>query len=468
MQNMMNTSQSFQNDSVLIGDKNTLQSINKSVDNGSKNTHGITGIMNLGNTCYMNSALQALSHNYLLINYLFMNKKQIIRTLLTNARKIFKDCDNFKTESTISPIPLELRKKIQSENYHLSMLTVEDVNILLNNTITAQIIRLFECMWKNNCVVVPTSFRKVFGEVRDKFFFGYEQHDAEEAYSCIIQKMQEELAEKRTIRFKTTRHSVGEYIKYMNDVKEKVSCLPNGKEKDIVMNKFKQIKKQMPRESLTAESFREMKKYYEQGYSYITEIFSGYVHSSICCPNTSCGFTNDRFDAFTHLSLSIPVKNMYEQLNVYDCLREYFSQETLDADNLWNCEGCHEKVQAIKKTKLWTTPYVLVIQFKRFGMTRIAKDNRFINYPMDELDVSSVICSQQFEDSVQTKYKLQCVINHHGGLNNGHYFTYSKIENTGEWYEFNDTYTGKVADNHIVNQNAYILFYIRSDLFRSQ
>ncbi|BCS83266.1 putative ubiquitin carboxyl-terminal hydrolase [Cotonvirus japonicus] len=435
------------------------------------NIYGLSGIVNMRNTCYMNSAIQALSHNYLLTQYLFTNKDEIIKTLLNNARKILKDNDNFKLELQNTIIPLQLKQKIHSENYSSDLLTAEEINIVLNNTITAQIIRLFEHMWRDNCIVMPTSFRKIFGEVRDKFFYGYEQHDAEEAYSCIIQKMQEELAEVKNIKFKTTRSSVKEFLNFVNITREKINNSSDIKEKENLFEMYKNMKKQMPKEALTVASFREMKKYYDNGHSFITEIFSGYSHSSICCPDKNCGFTNDRFDPFTHLSLSIPTDISHNQIDIIDCLKEYFSEETLDKDNLWTCEGCHNKVNAVKKTKLWTSPPILVVQLKRFGILKMSKDMRLVNFPLDNLDIKSVVSSYQFEDNLCTKYKLQCVINHSGGLNHGHYYTYNKFESHNKWFEFNDQIVTEIDNmfverGDIVTKHAYILFYIRKDFIK--
>ena len=41
--------------------------------------YGLSGIVNTMNTCYMNSAIQAFSHNYLLTNFLFNKKEEILR-----------------------------------------------------------------------------------------------------------------------------------------------------------------------------------------------------------------------------------------------------------------------------------------------------------------------------------------------------------------------------------------------------
>jgi ubiquitin C-terminal hydrolase len=224
----------------------------------------------------------------------------------------------------------------------------------------------------------------------------------------------------------------------------------------------------MPTESLIVEAFREMKKYYGTSYSRITEIYSGFLHSSTKCLNVDCGYSSNKFDPFLHLSLPMPPRTTPNKiLSIQNCIDEYCKEEILDDQNLWLCEGCNKKVRCMKKLQLWTPPPVLVIQFKRFGDTRISKDNRLVEYPMEHFDVSSMISPVQLEPNNCNKYRLQCVINHTGGLNGGHYFTHCLDEDSGKWFEFNDQQVFEISSKSIVTNSAYLLYYIREDMINN-
>ena len=451
-------------ETVFINSKNIPENLMENkIEKPKKNgIYGLTGIVNTTNTCYMNSAIQAFSHNYPLTSYLFNEKEKILDILKKNARKIFKDVEAFKLDSN-SIIPMELREKIQNPNYNPSMLTIEECDIVFNNTITAQLIKLLENMWAKNCVVVPTSFRRVFSDARDKFFYGYEQHDAEEAYSCVLQKMQEELAEEKNVKIKTTQQSVQEFLQFKNEISNKIKNASSTENKKILLDMYKQMKKKMPVESLMVEAFREMSKYYSTSYSRITEIFSGFLHSSISCPNTECDYSSNKFDPFLHLSLPIPARSVSGAIiTIEDCMKEYCKEEILDDQNLWFCEGCNKKVKGIKKLQLWTAPPVLVIQLKRFSRT--LKDNRLVKYPMEKFDISSIISPVQSDFPKCNIYRLQCVINHTGGLHGGHYYTYCLDEDSGKWFEFNDMNVFEISSDRIMTSTAYLLYYIREDM----
>ena len=269
---------------------------NNTEKNNPKTIYGLTGLLNTMNTCYMNSAIQAFSHLYLLRDYFFKCKPDILNILKKNARTIFKDVDSFKLDCIRSSIPIELRQKIQNPEYTPTSLTPEEETIILNHTMTYHLITLLENMWKKNCVVLPTSFKRIFCEARDKFFYGFEQHDSEEAYSCILQKMQEELGEKKNVKFKTTKASVQDFLHFKNDITNKINSTNNIQIKENLLNSYKQKKREMPNESLIIEAFREMQMYYGNSYSRITEIFTGFLYSRTQCPD--CGFFSNKFDPF--------------------------------------------------------------------------------------------------------------------------------------------------------------------------
>jgi ubiquitin C-terminal hydrolase len=56
---------------------------------------------------------------------------------------------------------------------------------------------------------------------------------------------------------------------------------------------------------------------------------------------------------------------------------------------------------------------------------------------------------------------LYGIIEHNGNLDMGHYI--AKCKNNREWVEFNDSNVDVNSDN-IVNNNAYVLFYIKKGL----
>ena len=115
---------------------------NKSQNEKYKNM-GLTGLANLGNTCFLNSCVQCLSHTYEFSE--FLNKKSY-----TN----------------------NIRKEI-------------DTLILIEWD------KLRKLMWSENCVIRPSGFVKKVQEVakvKDRVVFtGYAQNDLEEFLTFLIE-----------------------------------------------------------------------------------------------------------------------------------------------------------------------------------------------------------------------------------------------------------------------------------------
>lgn len=549
------------NTTMTLVDKNSLEDLMDRLDNNlnsvtdskiltqtnnpivviESQSYGLSGLLNMGNTCYMNSAIQAISHIYFLRHYLLTNEDNIKQCLLKNAHKILKNNKMFKikilknnltSDSTLpsNMIDIQLKylqrlnyiekmnktlfeevindnikQKIHNEEYKPEDLTEEESNKILNCTMTMQMIKLLKGMWKKNGPYKPTSFRYIFSKVRDQFFNGNDQHDAEEAYTSIIQQMQEELSvSDYPIHFKN-HQSLNDFITFKNKIADQLKRTSNKIDRDAIYEQYKMMKENMPEQYLLFEARREMKKYFNN-YSKVSEIFTGFIHSSMNCP--LCNFASNKFDAFTHLSLPIPnnkiilvdndksedfsnlqrllnqpnLRRNYthnyahvrtesnlmsiQEKNIYNCMDEFCKTETLDEDNLWECDKCKQKVKGVKKLNIWTNPDVLVLQIKRFCPSRTSKDSRLVQYPIVDLDIDQIMSpvNKKYDTEINnnfTKYDLQAVVCHIGGMSGGHYFTYAKDEDNDNWFKFDDENVEPINKKMVVTKDAYLLVYIK-------
>ncbi|OWZ18753.1 Ubiquitin-specific protease [Phytophthora megakarya] len=110
---------------------------------------GLVGLDNLGNTCYMSSALQCLSHTRLLVEY-------------------------FKNEAYLKDINLRNRDGT-------------------NGKLTAAFGELLRVLWTSDRKrFAPNEFKKVLAKCSPQFA-GSDQHDAQELLACLLSSLSEDL-----------------------------------------------------------------------------------------------------------------------------------------------------------------------------------------------------------------------------------------------------------------------------------
>jgi hypothetical protein len=152
-------------------------------------------------------------------------------------------------------------------------------------------------------------------------------------------------------------------------------------------------------------------------------------------------------------------------INIYDCLNLFSSEEILEGDNEWYCNICKQHRDVNKKMEIYKSPHYLIIQLKRFKQDEMEsrsifnifnsyKNNTLVDFPTKNLDLSDYISSNT---NYNTKYDLIGVINHYGGASFGHYTAYCL--NNGNWLEYNDQSISYIDENNVVSNAAYVLFY---------
>jgi ubiquitin C-terminal hydrolase len=407
-------------------------------DNEEEIKKGIVGLNNMGNTCYLNSVIQVLSN-------------------LDDFRKYLFD-GNF-----VSSLKPELDESLFYRTYQIIM-----------------------HLWKTKSRdLTPKSFRNKFVE-KQKLFLGYEQQDSHEAMQFLLDNLHEEIAQSIDLNM-DIKDELKEFFKicdsyYMNEMKDKNILKIIDENSDKALEYF-------------------ALKYYttlSKNYSEIADMFQSIVCNLTKCPN--CNHMKFNFDNIFMLSLSFPelddekikesdlFKKMFNEkveefkektsdteLITKFCLNEiknknvfrlsnlidnFFKAEQQDERNMWDCEGCEQKVKALQQTKIYKSPKYLILHLKRFqhivhnGKVNIFKVGNLVGY-----DEKINIKQQMIKNSDNnTTYKLVGGINHIGRYEGGHFTSFSK--NNDKWYNFNDDRVNEINCKDIpISPNAYMLIY---------
>jgi ubiquitin carboxyl-terminal hydrolase 8 len=334
---------------------------------------GLTGIENLGNTCFLNACMQVLNHTYELNEFLSSN---------TYQKYMKKDSD----DSTVLTEWNDLR-------------TV---------------------MWSGNGIVSPRKFvyniHRVAKIKKKEIFTGYAQNDMPEFLLFIMECMHNSIS-----------RSVKMYIKGV---------------------------KQNSTDETAIKCYEMLKETYSKEYSEIMDIFYGVYVSVITSKDGSTKHLNKPENYFV-LDLPILDGNVLAN-NLYDCFNMFTKQECLEGENAWFNEGTGKKEDIIKKMVFWNFPKILIISLKRFTPDGQYKINKQIEFPLENLDLSSYV---EGYNSASYVYDLYGVCNHYGGVLGGHYTAFVKNAQN-DWIHFNDNSIEKVQDpSKIITPMAYCLFY---------
>lgn len=154
----------------------------------------------------------------------------------------------------------------------------------------------------------------------------------------------------------------------------------------------------------------------------------------------------------------------HETVTLDKCIELFTVAEQLGPEDPWYCSRCKEFQQATKKFDLWKLPPILVVHMKRFSYKNRywrEKLETFVNYPIQDLDLSSFVNGPK---DIPPCYDLYAVSIHFGSLGGGHYIAYAKNRKDKQWYKYDDSSVSKISSEESVKtQSAYVLFYIRKD-----
>ena len=146
-----------------------------------------------------------------------------------------------------------------------------------------------------------------------------------------------------------------------------------------------------------------------------------------------------------------------------ECRQEFTKPDYLDGDNAYRCGKCAKRVRARKHMSVHRAPPVLSIHLKRFqylvfGGSKINKPIAFA----ERLDMAPFLSfPKEAVRSGGAVYRLFAVLVHAGQSTDcGHYFSFVRAPNDA-WFRCDDESVTRVPLAKVLEQQAYILYYTR-------
>ncbi|PAA83618.1 hypothetical protein BOX15_Mlig008068g1, partial [Macrostomum lignano] len=416
---------------------------------------GTTGLRNLGNTCYMNSVVQILSHTDSLaayfIDHLTLNgdagagrgsavasqticKSPSCPAHLAcqfgsgNGRKSLR---RLTSVECLESVEQQKRQKASKQQQAASSSNSgglsggsHQANSVRNSeaiayaaedgptgTLAEELHALFRVLWSGRRAVVSPQGLLTCVWRHVPFFRGYKQQDAQEFLCELLDRLQKELSQAQNI---------------------------------------------------------------------VSRTFQGSYLSTVRC--LQCGRCSQTEDIFMDISLAFPEScHTGEQTECQLAeLLKLFARETEIEDRSYLCETCNRSPmsqrakrvpqysKARQQLRIKRLPRVLRLHLKRFRWIGRAREKICARVCFtSQLDVSCLLPDGESAGEAgggSNIYHLTGVVVHHGrGFQSGHYTSFCFNKATGSWLHCNDAFVQPSNLDEVLASQAYILFYTQDE-----
>lgn len=359
---------------------------------------GLTGLKNMGNTCYMNSVLQCLSATPSLAQFFIRGEHH--RYVNPNGSP--------ETTQRLLDAFAQLLSILWSEQYS---------------------------------AVAPMPFRAVLCHVLP-IFGGWEQHDCHEFLSFFADALHEGL-NRSPHSSRSKGRSSAEDASERRAQEAELEVLPIEQGAQREWDRYQQTNC-----SIVLDSFAGLlrNRMTCSKCSTTSTTYNVFRDLSLPVPLRSPRSTSARSSSqLAPRESSSPASNYP---NIYDAFHSFLAPETLDGEDKWMCPKCRIQRKATKQLTLARLPPHLVIHLKRFSF-QSSHSSRFslsprswygpkegkisvrLDFPLDGLNLTSYAPAGE-----KGLYDLYAVVHHFGSLTSGHYT--ATVRSQGRWFYADD------------------------------
>uniref|UniRef100_A0A668AXL3 Ubiquitin carboxyl-terminal hydrolase n=1 Tax=Myripristis murdjan TaxID=586833 RepID=A0A668AXL3_9TELE len=466
---------------------------------------GLTGMKNIGNSCYMNAALQCV---YVPLSRFFLDCSGLVRTdkkpaLCKSYQKLISELWHKKRPSYVVPTSLSHGIKLVNPMFrgYAQQDTQEFLRCLMDQLHEELKEPLAECSMCADGSDVDERRDGDRSPSEDEFLScdsGSSSDRGEGGGTGEAELlMQDECDAVRTPAGSVTGMGPPDNEASMTQSQSN-PCSPVRTLQELHPKLSSSPPRSSPLRSAAQLLLSTRKKKQSHYRSVISDIFDGSILSLVQC--LTCDRVSTTVETFQDLSLPIPGKEDLAKLHssihqnlpaktgvcpdtygsqgwisyimdsirrwfwgpmvtLEDCLAAFFAADELKGDNMYSCERCKKLRNGVKYCKVLRLPEILCIHLKRFRheVMYSFKISSHVSFPLEGLDMRPFLAKES--PSQITTYDLLSVICHHGTAGSGHYIAYCQNVINGQWYEFDDQYVTEVHETVVQNAEAYVLFY---------
>lgn len=400
---------------------------------------GLSGLINIGNTCYLNATLQVLCNTDMLVAY-FIHNSSPIKVHIKNR--------------ILDLMVIDLEKKMGKQIDNIDMKEISELDSKMTRTVTYWLRQIMKYMWSENSEIRPIKFKKMVSQYFPDFG-GMGQHDSHELLTKILDRLHEETASQGKFSLKYD-HDTDQYARQIKQLHNQIDSTADVKQKSELLGELMRIKEINTKLFFEIEFGFSLKKMFDESYSIVNEIFTGITCTKTKC--VDCGFENISFERSDMLDLCFPEEWAEPSISLDKLIDGFFVEEKMTSENQIVCSKCNTKKDATRSGCIFYSPNKLIINLKKYktkGNNNFQKINTKVEYNHN-LDISRWTFSQE-----PTEYELYATIRHSGPYGGGHYFAFCKNPISKLWYIFDDADVYNVDDDEVLKSNSYILFYQR-------